>query len=131
MKRLCILLALCLLLLLLAACGSAPEEIVLSPLDPAETPTLSRSESSVEIRTPYGRAVPAALPTPAARAMPEAADGTDPAAQHYVLNTNSKRFHLPGCSSVGEMKESNRDDFYGSREELLDMGYTPCGRCHP
>ena len=46
MTRLCILLALCLLLPLLAACGSAPEEIVLSPLDPAETPTLSRRDPS-------------------------------------------------------------------------------------
>lgn len=49
----------------------------------------------------------------------------------YVLNTNRKRFHLPGCPSIEETKEKNRANFYGTREELIDMGYTPCGRCNP
>ena len=49
----------------------------------------------------------------------------------YVLNTNTKKFHLPGCSSVKEMDSSNRQDYSGSREELLKEGYEPCGRCRP
>ena len=53
-------------------------------------------------------------------------DGVD-----YVLNTNTGKFHYPSCSSVEDMKEKNRADFHGTREELIDMGYSPCGRCKP
>lgn len=51
--------------------------------------------------------------------------------QQYVLNTNTMRFHVPFCPSVDDMKEKNMQDFYGTREELIDMGYSPCGRCQP
>ena len=50
---------------------------------------------------------------------------------HYVLNTNSKKFHLPECSGVRDIKESNRQDYQGNRDQLLEQGYTPCGLCHP
>jgi len=49
----------------------------------------------------------------------------------YVLNTNSKKFHDPGCSNAASISAGNRQDFTGSREELLDQGYTPCGQCRP
>lgn len=49
----------------------------------------------------------------------------------YVLNTNSMRFHLPSCSSVEQMSEQNRQDFHGTREELIEQGYEPCGNCNP
>jgi DNA-entry nuclease len=29
------------------------------------------------------------------------------------------------------MKEKNRKEFFGTREELVDAGYKPCGRCNP
>ena len=45
--------------------------------------------------------------------------------QHYVLNTNSKKFHLPGCSGVENMNPSNRQDYTGTRQSLLDQGYSP------
>ena len=50
---------------------------------------------------------------------------------HYVLNTNTKKFHYPWCNSVDQMKEKNRQDFFGSREEVIGKGYKPCGNCHP
>ncbi len=49
----------------------------------------------------------------------------------YVLNTNTKKFHYPYCSSVPTIKQKNRKDFTGSRDELIGMGYDPCGRCKP
>ena len=49
----------------------------------------------------------------------------------YVLNTGTKRFHLPSCSSVSKMKESNKQSITGTREQLLDQGYSPCGMCNP
>ncbi len=51
--------------------------------------------------------------------------------QRYVLNTSSKRFHLPSCSSVVDMKESNRQDYKGPRKLLIAQGYQPCGNCNP
>lgn len=49
----------------------------------------------------------------------------------YVLNTNTKKFHIPSCSSVDSMSAKNRQDFTGTRDEVIAMGYDPCGRCHP
>lgn len=49
----------------------------------------------------------------------------------YIANKNTKKFHYPDCSSVNEMNESNKWYFNGSREELIEKGYKPCGRCHP
>ena len=49
----------------------------------------------------------------------------------YVLNTHSMKFHLPDCSSVREMSPKNREDYTGTREELIEQGYEPCGACRP
>ena len=49
----------------------------------------------------------------------------------YVLNTSTKKFHYPSCSSVAKMKEANRQSFTGTRQELIDEGYAPCGKCNP
>ena len=49
----------------------------------------------------------------------------------YVLNTNTKKFHYPTCSSVDDMKEKNKQIYTGSREEVINMGYVPCKRCNP
>ena len=49
----------------------------------------------------------------------------------YVLNDNSKKFHRPDCSSVKDIKDKNRIDFYGTREEAIEMGYVPCKACDP
>lgn len=49
----------------------------------------------------------------------------------YVLNTNTKKFHLPSCSSLNQMNESNKGEFTGTRDELIQQGYEPCKRCHP
>lgn len=49
----------------------------------------------------------------------------------YVLNTNTKKFHLPYCDSVTEMNDKNREYYYGSRNELISQGYTPCKNCNP
>lgn len=51
--------------------------------------------------------------------------------QQYVLNTNTKRFHVPSCSSVSETREENKENYEGSRRDLLEQGYEPCGRCKP
>ncbi len=54
-----------------------------------------------------------------------------PAGRQYVLNTNTKIFHIPSCSSVKQMKNKNKKYVTMSREEIIAQGYDPCGRCHP
>ena len=49
----------------------------------------------------------------------------------YVLNTNTKKFHCPDCDSVNQMKGKNKEIFTGSRDEVIRMGYSPCGKCNP
>ena len=49
----------------------------------------------------------------------------------YVLNTNTKKFHLPECSSVGDIKPKNREDFTGSRDDVIARGFVPCKKCNP
>ena len=49
----------------------------------------------------------------------------------YVLNTNTKKFHYPSCSSVKKMSEKNKAYHTGTRDEVIAMGYDPCGNCHP
>lgn len=50
---------------------------------------------------------------------------------NYVLNTKTKRIHLPTCPSVADMNPENRQDFYGTKQELLDQKYMICGTCKP
>ena len=57
--------------------------------------------------------------------------GTSTVEAHYVLNNNTKKFHLPSCSSADDIKASNKEEYHGSRDELISMGYDPCKRCNP
>ena len=49
----------------------------------------------------------------------------------YVLNNNTMRFHRTDCKGAAEIREHNRSWFYGTREEVLEEGYVPCGMCNP
>ncbi len=46
----------------------------------------------------------------------------------YIGNVNSKKFHLPSCSTLPNPE--NRT-FFDTRQEAIDAGYDPCGRCKP
>ncbi len=61
----------------------------------------------------------------------DAGAGLDSGTATYILNTNTHRFHRPSCSSVSEIKEANRETYAGSREDLIESGYSPCGKCKP
>ena len=51
------------------------------------------------------------------------------AEENYVVNTNTKKFHLSTCSSVNDMAEHNKLIYEGTIQELIDQGYSPCQRC--
>ena len=97
-----------------------------------ENPEESREETQVENRqaeevSPAEGAAVRALPAEDA----EESGSAEENAQDYILNTNTKKFHYPSCQSVSDMKEKNKQEYHGTREEVLSMGYVPCGRCHP
>lgn len=56
---------------------------------------------------------------------------SSPATTQYVLNLNTHKFHYPDCGSVKTMSESNKGIYTGSREDLIQQGYEPCGNCNP
>ena len=46
----------------------------------------------------------------------------------YVLNTKTKKFHLPTCGSLPTTNRENTDE---SRDEVIADGYVPCKKCNP
>lgn len=64
----------------------------------------------------------------------ESGGGEQPAqsdVQTYILNTNTHKFHKPGCYSVEKIKPENYAEFTGTREEAIAYGYDPCKNCNP
>lgn len=49
----------------------------------------------------------------------------------YILNTNSKKFHTVDCSSAKTIKQEAKQQYTGTREEIVSQGYSPCGVCKP
>lgn len=64
----------------------------------------------------------------------ESGDGgevTEGEEKEYVLNTRSKKIHLPTCSSVDDIAEHNKSAVTATKESLLSDGYSTCGVCKP
>ncbi len=134
------------LILLLSACGSRDEAVITrtmeTPLPERSVPVLSE-ESPEPLPTPKPTAEPFPDPTPEpaiepteeptleSTPEPTAVSTPEPEIRDYILNTNTKKFHNPGCASVKQMKDENRKAYTGTREELLEQGYSPCGNCKP
>ena len=51
--------------------------------------------------------------------------------EQYVVNVNTKKFHLPDCNFVTSMKAENKKAYEADRQEMIDMGYEPCQGCNP
>lgn len=49
---------------------------------------------------------------------------------YYVLNTRTKKIHLPSCYYAKKISEKN----YATTDDLqsaIDKGYSKCQKCHP
>lgn len=79
----------------------------------------------------YGEYHQAAESTTTDTVEVEESQQKDTTVSTYVLNTNSMKFHKPDCSAVAQMSDANRKDYTGSRDDLIEQGYTPCGYCKP
>ena len=51
--------------------------------------------------------------------------------QDYILNVKNKKFHKPDCSAANDISSANKQDFTGTRDQLIAQGYSPCGICKP
>lgn len=117
----------------------ASDELITPTPKPTEvstaTPELTATPEPTQVPTPTPEPTQEPTPTPEPAATPEPT--TEPTLQPeesgttYVLNTNTKKFHYENCRSVKQMKEKNKAYHTGTREECIDMGYEPCGNCHP
>lgn len=47
----------------------------------------------------------------------------------YILNTNTKRFHLPDCYSVKDIKPEHKEERKAAAKQLQEEGYQGCGNC--
>ena len=150
-KVLCIILAFVMVLSLAACSGELSEEKSESTVvqeathtpetvAPTKAPTEKPTEKATEKPTEKPTENPTEKPeepkdTPAnvdnAPADDNADNGGGGSAQNYILNTNTHKFHYPDCGSVKKMADKNKEEFYGTREEAIDAGYTPCGKCNP
>lgn len=56
---------------------------------------------------------------------------SDSAPRTYILNTGSHKFHNTTCKLANDIKEGNKQSFFGRRDELIQQGYEPCKICNP
>lgn len=96
------------------ATEAAPRKVAAEP-EPVST-----------VETTPVREVARLKPTSAAKAVPVASDVPCP----YIGARNKKILHHPWCSSVKQMKESNKVCFQ-TLEEAIAAGYVPCKHCKP
>lgn len=81
-----------------------------------ETPAPAATESPQETPAPAVEEPSKETPAPATTELT------------YILNTKTRKFHKPSCSSLPTV---NRLDSSESRESIIAQGYVPCKRCNP
>lgn len=118
------------------AASSAPLIETAATAEPAvrSMPTAEPTPTPVPTAapTPTPAPTPEPTPTPTAEPTPTPVPTPIPAPVYtYVLNTHTMKFHYPDCSSVEDIKASNKAFYEGTRDELIARGFDPCGRCHP
>lgn len=90
--------------------------------EPSKSGVSSSSASSVpKAETKQQEAAPTAE-------IPEQEAKQDTDSFTYVLNVETKKFHLSSCSSL---PSANRSDSSLRRDEILAVGYEPCRKCNP
>ena len=115
--------------------------------EPAETETEKSTEESEESQTEEPTEEPTeesekaeteeSAEDPSESEEPETEESTEEVPENeenkrtYILNTNTKKFHYPWCDSVNRMKDKNKQEYTGTREEIINMGYDPCKNCNP
>ena len=101
---------------------------------PKPTPVPTPKPTPVPTPKPTPEPTPKPTPEPTPKPTPESTPKPTPTPAPvftYVANTNTMKFHRPGCSSVSSMKDKNKAVYETTRADMISMGFEPCGRCHP
>ena len=111
--------------------ASAPSATQAPPesTEPSQTPVSESAADTSPEQAPAG-----ALPQESAQepsSEPGVSQEEQPQGTAYILNTNTHKFHYPTCRSVKQMKEENKQNYTGSRDDVISMGYDPCKNCNP
>ena len=93
--------------------------------------TDSPTEQSVRSNDPAGSSDWETGEDAVSQELPAASVIEEGSEETYILNTSSHKFHRPDCAGASEIAESNKQTTTASREELIAMGYSPCGLCDP
>jgi hypothetical protein len=54
-----------------------------------------------------------------------------PAFRFMAKNINAEKFCVPCCSRVSDMKEKNKKEYTGNRDDLINQGYAASKCCSP
>ena len=95
------------------------------------------SKVSETVKTPANEEIQSltkaspSVPAENKKSAPVSAPAENKQKSTYILNTRSDKFHYPSCSSVKQMAEKNKQTYTGTREEVIEQGFSPCKRCNP
>lgn len=99
--------------------------------EPTQEPTPTPTPQPTVAPTPIPTPVPTPEPTVVPTVQPTDPPQETPQGTTYILNTNTKKFHYPSCRSVKQMKDKNKQEYTGTRDEVISKGYDPCKNCNP
>lgn len=121
---------------LLSGCGgdsTAASSISGEPVQSRKSPLESVTAAASQLEKPAEGEKPAVEPAPTPepeKPAAEPASAQEPEEGPVVIgNKNSKKYHELGCSSIEDMKESNRIELESAAVAEAG-GYKPCARCH-
>lgn len=49
--------------------------------------------------------------------------------QTFIINTSSKKFHTKDCKNTKDIKKENKKTYVGTKQSLINNGYSPCQNC--
>ena len=104
--------------------ANAPSKYFLTVVACDKNGNRSEKEFSLEVKEPPVQNAPTSADS-GTQAPPQSNE------RDYVCNTNTHKFHYPGCRDLNRLSGENRWDVHMTREELIGMGYSPCGHCNP
>lgn len=99
---------------------------------PAKTPSPTATPAPKSIKAPSTAATPTPKPAKTPAPTPTIAPSAAPAKSNtttYILNVSTKKFHQTWCSSVKQMKDSNKRTLESTYAEMVNLGYSPCKKC--
>lgn len=111
--------------------ASGDAALLQSTLSKDEASASGASSSSTSSNTAAGNGAQATASGSTGTSGDSSSSANTAEQQTYVLNKRSHKFHRPECDGVQSMSPSNKEEFTGLRQTLIDEGYSPCRSCNP